>query len=326
MNIFFTVLFFGLVVISTSVIGKEETPERTLGLTNYEPNLIGYSYDQDDKEAFLDFKLSFEYPLAHGPLSKLTKMSLYPSFLIKACDNDFLNSCYPFFSFTGRFGQYIGVRDSSPVISKRFNPKLFVRFDIKNADYLDIEYGHESNGQRVMTQLSYDSLAADLDKLEHANDYISRGWDFYGFTYKRTFSGGPHESDRTKNVVTGYLKIKKYIGGLLQGDIEEYFDWEDRRSITAREQVSGLSILAKIKNNNEPLFLGINKVALIYETGTSSPTKYNTLILEATTNTFGVPIMFWGRWGYNSDLAQYYKKVNSVGVAFELVTCGPGEC
>lgn len=318
-----TVFILTLAIFTNPAVAGDLKNEKRLGLKNHEPNLLGYTYDNDDKEPFMDFKLSLEYPLAHGPIGRLTKTSWYPSFLKKACDNNVINRCYPYFSFTGRFGQYIGQRDSSPVIAKRFNPKLFLRFELNKedyGDYVDLEYAHESNGQRVSTLSSYNTLATDLDKPEHANDYISRGWDYYGFTYKRTFSQNRNDNGQSANKIVAYLKMRKFIGGLLQGDIEEYYDWEPGRKITSREQVGGLSVLTKVENNHTPVFWAFNKVALIYETGTKSPTKYNTLGLELTTNTFGVPLMLWGKTGYNSDLAQYYKKVNSFGVAFELKT------
>ena len=320
MKLLTSVIILAMSVLFNFSLADEAQKERRIGLKNHEPNLLGYTYDNDDKEAFMDFKLSLEYPIARGPLSELTKKSWYPGFLKKACNNEVIARCYPYFSFTGRFGQYIGQRDSSPVIAKRFNQKLFIRFEFTNKDYLDLEYAHESNGQRVSTLSSYNTLAADLDKPEHANDYISRGWDYYGFTYRRTFSKKAEDNEQDINKVIAYLKVRKFIGGQLQGDIEEYYDWEPRRNITAREQVAGVSLLTKVENNLTPVFWAFNKVALIYETGTTSPAKYNTLILEMTTNAFGVPFMIWGRTGYNSDLAQYYKKVDSIGVAFELKT------
>ena len=55
----------------------------------------------------MDFKISVKYPVLKDLLSKaLPDSGLY-------------------FAFTGRWGQYIGDRYSSPVIAKRFNPKLF---------------------------------------------------------------------------------------------------------------------------------------------------------------------------------------------------------
>lgn len=60
-----------------------------------------------------------------------------------------LNEFQPYIAFFGHFGQYIEVRESSPEISKRFNPKVFLRIAQKEHHYLDLEYAHESNGQRI---------------------------------------------------------------------------------------------------------------------------------------------------------------------------------
>lgn len=288
-------------------------------LKSHEPVLLGYTFDSDD-EAFLDFKISLQYPIADKKIKKyVVDRAFFPRFLKSICTNSVFDSCYPYFSFTGRFGQYIGTRDSSPVISKRFNPKVFLRFDLLEGEYIDLEYAHESNGQRISTKSSYDNLAADLEKPEYANDYISRGWDYWGITYKHAFLF----SEATK--VSTYLKLKNYVGGALQGEIEEYYvvdgseGFEPEREIIEREDVGGFQVLHKWSNEDE-LFLSINKIALIYETGTREPAKYNTVTLELTTNSVGIPLMFWYRYGYNSDLAQYFKKVDSGGVAFELKT------
>lgn len=292
-----------------------------VGLKNHEPVLLGYTFDSDD-EAFLDFKISLMYPIADRKIKKhIIDSGWYPGFLKKWCSNTIVDSCYPYFSFTGRFGQYIETRDSSPVIAKRFNPKLFLRFDLVDGEYVDLEYAHESNGQRITTKTSYDNIAADLEKTEHANDYISRGWDYLGFTYKHATEIG-----NTGTVKSTYLSMKEFIGGQLQGDIEEYYlidgvdGFEAVREITRREQVGGLRIMRKYENKDIDLFWGINKFTFIYETGTRSPAKYNTFQGEMTTGALGVPIMLWVRSGYNSDLAQYYKKIDSFGAAFELAT------
>src|SRR5258708_33525620 len=104
----------------------------------------------------MDFKISVKYPLFNDRLSKkLPDSRLY-------------------FAFTGRWGQYIGDRYSSPVIAKRFNPKLFWRQNLNyvcqerkedgtlavskhcegNPDkvpgtYIEAAIGHESNGQTI---------------------------------------------------------------------------------------------------------------------------------------------------------------------------------
>jgi len=159
-----------------------------------------------------------------------------------------------------------------------------------------------------------------LDKPFHANDYISRGWDYIGLTLK--YQKEIEETDNLKEI-SFYFSYANYVGGLLQGDIEEYYDeWEPVREITSRDQVDGLRFTTKIRGNkhsNGEYFQGY-KLAFIYETGTQSPFKYNTLKAEFTTQFLGMPLMIWVKTGYNSDLAQYYKKVTSFGIGFEFKT------
>src|SRR5690606_23667599 len=92
----------------------------------------------------------------------------------------------PYLSFTGRFSQYIGSRESAPVVARRFNPALFVRTWSSANSYLDIGLAHESNGQQIDTEASYQrAVQAYLDAGEsvlhadaYARDGISRGWDY----------------------------------------------------------------------------------------------------------------------------------------------------
>ena len=122
--------FIGLLIFlcMSGTVLAQEGGENDPKLKSHEPVLLGYTFDEDD-EAFLDFKISLQYPIADKKLKTYVADGTYfPNFLKSICNNRLFESCYPYFSFTGRFGQYIGTRDSSPVISKRFNPKLFLRF------------------------------------------------------------------------------------------------------------------------------------------------------------------------------------------------------
>lgn len=304
---------------ATALAGDDENDK--VRLSDHEPNLVGYTYDGDDKEPYLDFKVSLQYPIAKEYLRNLVRKDWWAPLepLKKICKNSLIDSCQPSFAFTGRFGQYIEVRDSSPVIGKRFNPKVFLRLKKGKNTYLDLEYGHESNGQSVSSLESYNSLADDLENKKngeryHANDYISRGWDYVGLTYK-------YQSARVKNLSL-YLSYADYIGGILQGDIEEYFSWESPREITARDQVCGWRLLVKWEDRKYQINEIIEgyKLAIIYDTGTDSPFHYSTFKVEVKTKLFDMPIMVWAQQGYNSDLAQYYKDVDSYGLAFELET------
>lgn len=60
------------------------------------------------------------------------------------------------------------------------------------------------------------------------------------------------------------------------------------------------------------------KFAAGYETGYREIFQYNTLRLEFGTKLLQLPINLWTQTGYGSDLAQYYKKVNSLGIEVQL--------
>jgi hypothetical protein len=60
------------------------------------------------------------------------------------------------------------------------------------------------------------------------------------------------------------------------------------------------------------------KIAALYETGYRDLFRYNTYRLELGTKVLQLPVTLWGQTGYNSDLAQYYKKVNSYGIQMEI--------
>lgn len=148
-------------------------------LSSDQPNRLGCTRDSYDRGCFMDFVLSLRYPLFYNALQEGHKFDMLP-----------------FFSFTGRMGQYSGtVRHSSPVLTKRFNPSLYLRFyTAKSADnelgmadskqdYYDVGYAHESNGQYVDSVAVFNSTAASVGGSAFAEDYISRGWDF--LTYRR---------------------------------------------------------------------------------------------------------------------------------------------
>jgi hypothetical protein len=318
MKLFSFLLIFISLILNAEKSPKEEVDWRSF-LTSYEPNLIGYSYDSDDKQPFLDFKLSLKYPIAYAYSKTL-------------CNGGVIKKCIPYFAFTGRFGQYIENRNSSPVISKRFNPSLFIRLDLinsenikadkkkflKNEEFIDLIYGHESNGQRVTTASSWQSMADDFvndgDKEKYANDYISRGWDYWGVEYNFT----PIRDNL--NIILGY---RNFIGGLLQGDIEEDFDWEEKRKITSRKQINGLSATFKFQTNSfidsSNAFGGL-QIAINIDTGIHDFAKYNTYRIETTTKIGHMPFMIWYQHGYGADFAQYYVNTNTIGLAFELAS------
>ncbi|MBI3774096.1 MAG: phospholipase A [Gammaproteobacteria bacterium] len=265
-------------------------------LKSYEPTTMGYTWDSDDVP-FFDFKISVKYPL-------------FPE----------LTGERVFFAFSGRFGQYIGTRSSSPVIGKRFNPKLFLKlpFDAANRDrgYVDIAYAHESNGQQIDSLEEFNAAQNGESKPEFAKDYISRGWDYLEVVVKNTYA---HDE---QNKLSTFLTVNYYLpNGLLQGKPEEYNAWENDREGKRRATVNGLRAMLKYGHNddeNKKRPVTDFKAALILETGYLDAFQNWTVRGELATKLWELPIMLWASSGYNSDLALYYKRVTSYGVTVEI--------
>lgn len=282
--------------------------EKQVKLQDHEPNFLGITKDSDDV-AFMDFTISLQHPILFSSLGG-------------GCN---LLRFMPYFAFTGRFGQYIWDRDSAPVIGKRYNPKLFGRFHLghRAADdsYIDLEVAHESNGQGVTSESSFQLIAQDVGSTEYAKDYISRSWNYTGITYKRLLYSDKHDNDKDK--VTAYLSRKWYCGCWVDGGIEEYFPWEEPRDIESIKQVSGWRFLLSYKSGVKNFWLP-NRMALSFDTGARDPLQHNTYRAEIDiapiSTSIDVPFVFWYRNGYLSDIAQYYKRGQSLGVAFVFET------
>ncbi len=278
-------------------------------LASDEPNMLGWTRDAYEKQGFMDFTLSMRYPL----------------FFEAMCEGRRYNML-PFISFTGRMGQYFD-RHSAPVVTKRFNPKLFMRFyepthsedkklwsDDNGLDYFDIGYGHESNGQHVDSPALFDAAVASYGSPAIAQDYLSRGWDYLG--YKR------------------HLQMHDYLGldsldaevryflhhGLLQATSEEYNVWEGPRAITRISQVDGLRLKLNFgfhrdwfKGASVQIFSGYRDLG-------RHPTLRAELGFTPLSDFLGVPIMLWGQTGYLNNIAQYYRRTWAVGIAAAFET------
>ena len=295
---------------------ENNPPERrtVAGLTSYEPNRIGWTFDDNDvDEGYLDAVLSVKYPFFHD--------GYY------SAEGPALNA---YFAFTGRFSQYIESRDSSPVIGRRFNPKFFLRHWLgDDSRYIDIGYAHESNGQNINSEEAYlreraDFIAEGQDP-DFARDYISRGWDYLSLDWKHAW--GHHPAG-----LNTYLKLKYFLDdGLFQGNPEEYNLWEGDGE-HHRDEYDGIDFLAKYrfgkslcatslfpkKKHNRDSNFCLKKVAWRYTTGYDTVFDNNTNRLELTVDLWDIPLMIWGQTGYNSDLVDYYKDVDSWGIALEL--------
>lgn len=277
-----------------------------LKLQDYEPNSVVVRKDDID-DTHLNFTLSQMYPIAHD--------GCIPS---QSRQGDWW--FVPYFSFTGEFAFYLfGDRNSSPVIGRRFNPKLFFRNWIGDGRqaHLDIGLTHESNGQSVNSEELY--LQRVAEEVAHgqpaasANDYISRGWDFLDLTYK-------HQWEIINRDVSVYLNLNYYLDqGPLQGESEEVWAWEtDNGEGKSRSEVDGISLLLKSSSIRLSEKFGM-KVAFKYTTGYDNPFRHDSYRMEITTRLFDLPpFIIWASKGYNSSLTNYYRDVATMGVGFEF--------
>jgi hypothetical protein len=289
--------------------GSEKDELRKLPLlSSDEPNMLGWTRDVYEKQGFMDFTLSMRYPLLFDTLCEGYRYNMLP-----------------FISFTGRLGQYFD-RHSAPVVTKRFNPKLFMRFyepnhsedkklwsDDNGLDYFDIGYAHESNGQHVDSPALFDSAVASYGSPAIAQDYMSRGWDY--LAYKRHLQLHEHGLDSVDAEVRYFLHH-----GLLQATIEEYNPWEGPRTITHISQVDGLRLKLNFGFHRD-WFKGASLQFMSgYRDLGRHPTARAELGFTPLSDFLGVPIMLWGQTGYLNNIAQYYRRAWAVGIAAEFET------
>jgi hypothetical protein len=278
--------------------------------------------DSDDINAlYLDFTLSSKHPVFSNAAPLVRAQELAADVLEQFIpgNDEYLMQLY--LAFSGRFSQYIGTRDSSPVVARRFNPSLFYRLWSSDDSWLDLGFAHESNGQRINTPESYAreraSYLAKREDPDFARDYLSRGWDYSYIEWRHVWTSN----------LRSQLGLSHYLGqGPLQGQSEEYYTWEDNGTqLRPRRQYDGVSLTLQYNFNRSRCFLGgsfvcFKEMELTQETGYSAMFDNNTTTVEFTADVFGLPIQLWSRTGYNSDLVDYYNYSNSWGLGFELMT------
>jgi outer membrane phospholipase A len=299
---------------------RRNTIAKNLNLTSHEPNqMLGRMDSNDISRLYMDFNLSLKHPV-------LTKV-LDPLFEMTGINSD-RRYAQLYFAFSGHFSQYIGSRASSPVVSRRFNPELFLRVWNTQNGHWDIGYGHESNGQQINNQFAFEEEELNyINKGQDgvfARDGISRGWDYVSLDWKRVW-----ERNRWPildgDTVTE-LEFRRFLSnGLLQGRPEEYNEWErNGGKERPRDRYDGLSLSFQYWFTERQCVLielfCLNKLELTQTTGYAKLFDHNTSTLELTADVLGLPLQIWAKSGYNSDLVDYYDYSNSWGIGLEFLS------
>lgn len=294
---------------TTPADGADPGCRAGIKLQDHGPNTVSIRQDRTDDEeteSYIDFVIAQKFPAWHDgcPPAEGTPIRFAPRL---------------YFAFTGQFGFYaLGTRYSSPVIGKRYLPKVFVRQWLSSrGDYIDFGYAHESNGQSIDTEASFLQRQADLiaqgENPNHARDYLSRGWDYLEFVGKHRITKGQLLG---RNTV--YVQLKYFLpDGLFQGKPEEYYPWETDNG-KPRAEVDGISILFKTSGIGKEWPRG-TKFALQYTTGYQQVFRNNTWRVELSRRIADFPPFFlWFQKGYNADLVDYYRNTSSLGLGLEM--------
>lgn len=310
-----------------------------LGLQSYEPSALGYTKFNDDVW-FANLKLSVKFPIApklseeywHGVDKVFFSFTGYWGFYFATRPSGPVVGkeynpqlfwqhnlrCQGHSEDKYRPNAMYGASPPPPASSEKDSSTPGSGTDDSRARttpqrdlncYWALGYNHDSNGQIINSPGQYAETVRDQG-VEAANDAISRGWDYIRATGRWI----PYwtEDDR----VTLYPTLKYFLNdGLLQGKPEELHYWENPTDGKSRNEVDGLSLLAKYQRN----VAGFDaKLAVEYTTGYKDPFKFSTVRLEAGIVVFELPIVFWMQSGYMSDLAQYYRYVKGYGVQVEI--------
>jgi len=274
-------------------------------LQPFQPITGGETKDSDDVN-FMDVNLS-------------VKIRLTPA--------RFLPRWRPFFAMDTRFGFYWGSRPHSPVIGKTYNPELLLRIlppsegtlpgpgnRFEYAQFFEVGYAHESNGQLVHTLAQYQQQLLETPGRDYANDFIHRGWDYLDGVWKKSFPAGTHH-------LTLDVEGKYFLpNGLLQGPEDEYHSWEQSPEGKPRKSVDGVELSldypSEFAHFVDDGFDRIGRVnySLKYLTGYAQFLEFSTVRAEVGAQFWSLPLALWVQHGYMSSLANYYHKVDSVGL------------
>ncbi len=230
-------------------------------------------------------------------------------------------------AYTGRFDFFLGSRSSSPIVNRLNNPELLLRrWDFSKDginDYIQIGYGHESNGQQINSQELFDS-----DTRSNRNDFISRGWDYISVEKKYSRYWG-QDNDKCKlsfSCTEFWFTFKGILSdGLLQGDIEDAIFISDRSVDDDIRNYDGLqAVISHEWGRSEKIFEEL-EVSLKLITGSKVPFENITseLQLRGTTKELPIlnlrlPLYFIYRSGFIEEIADYSLRTNFVGFGLKF--------
>jgi hypothetical protein len=302
--------------LSCLAVDKGSKPDRDSPIEAYEPNRLGYTW-QDDDVPYVDFTVSLKYQLFRALTARLTCGK--PPVPEDCRDQQHWEA---YLAFTGRFGFYVRTRPSDPVILRNYTPKLLLRYTPDPASpgilssYLDFAYAHESNGQTTADPARYRFEQRVSERPEFALDEVSRGWDYFQIAGKKTLL------TKQEHSIAGYLDLRFFMpDGFIQGTPEEYHDWENDPDGRPRREFHGVLAAAEYnwrRDFGSGYLLADPRFLIQYETGYDPAFRFHTIRAETGARVFDFPVGIWVERGYGHGLARYYKRDTAYGFEFRF--------
>lgn len=297
-GIFFSAFFIIVLALIFGARARAEDYIPEPDLRGYEPTYLVYAFDD---EAHVEFKVSIKYPLLESTIGWFGKM--------------IGGSNQVYFSYTGIYDFFVfsdeKVRASAPVISRLQSPGLFLTntrpvFEGGGLETVSLGWFHESNGQQIQDNATFVNTL-------HAEDYVSRGWDYLGLDMQFR-QKDPWFMDGD---VTYLLRMRAYCScqgfGLIAGKEDDI-------------RIFGGTEKAEI-NDFDGFRFGIDNYAnkrlqygLSLRTGTSSTEalKHISYQVEVAYRVSNVPIKLFYFNGYGKDISTYHIKDSYIGLGFEF--------
>jgi outer membrane phospholipase A len=128
-------------------------------ISSYQPSYFGWSFSQ---EPHLTFQISIQYPFLPFEAFGSNTTNAFTGFRSGL-----------YIAYTGIYDMYPN-RTSGPTISREHNPGILLNFTqcFDQPLVLTTGYFHDSNGQVITTREQYQAIP------DHAQDFVSRGWDY----------------------------------------------------------------------------------------------------------------------------------------------------
>ena len=239
-------------------------------------------------------------------------------------------------AYTGRFDFFWSSRESSPVINRLNNPELLFRSAPERGEdstfkFVQIGYGHESNGQFIDSQEQYDRFNDP-----YKEEYLSRGWDYLTFETKleidllsiRNSPANDGQCKQRLSCVNAWFNFRQYLShGLLQGEIEDHLFRPNDRVSGGIGRVTGIKTIL----SSESKIVGTRtfdsyEIRIEHVTGIEKPYFRNsfqtsfrlTTNLRFNKNEIKLPLLFTYFDGYGEEIVDYAHRTHFWGIGLSF--------